>query len=409
MSSPPTISKTFNFTGHTGETLSGKLELPAIPKAFALFAHCFTCSKNSLAASRISRQLSTLGIATLRFDFTGIGQSEGEFKQAHFSGNIADLKAAYHAIEQAYSIKPSLLIGHSLGGAAVLKFSTLVDSIKAVATIGAPSDIEHVTHLFSDQIPQESFDQAVTITLGQRQFEIDQAFAKDFSQHQLLSDIKKNNNRCAYLIMHSPTDQIVSIDHAAQLYQGLRHPKSFVSLDQTDHLLNSKQDALYVAQMIATWGQRYLKDDEQKNQKTDPTSESVIVSSRPSANYTQDIYTRHHHLIADEPKKVKGDDLGPGPYQLLMAALGSCTNMTMHMYARRKNFPLEKSTVSLTHSPASEKKETLTKEIRLVGPLTEDQRDRILSIAKKCPVHRTLESSLEIIEQTKTLNEDEQD
>ena len=389
------VSKKFDFKNSSGETLSGRLELPAgKPKAFALFAHCFTCSKNFVAASKISKHLSLLGIATLRFDFTGLGNSEGDFSNTNFSSNIDDLKSAYNAIQKEYEA-PALLIGHSLGGAAVLKLQEELDDVKAVVTVGAPSDVGHVAHLFETNIEEINKEGKARVNLAGREFEIQKHFIDDINEHDLLNSLSESKK--SFLILHSPTDATVSVDHAAKIYGALKHPKSYISLDKMDHLVSKASDAQYIAELISSWVTRYLDIDEVE---ASTVKEGVFVESRSGFKFTNDITSAKHQLVADEPKSFKGNDLGMAPYELLLSSLGACTSMTMRMYADRKGFDLQNVKVTLTHEKADTggdiKQDVIHKHIELIGHLSDIEKEKILAIADKCPVNKTLLAEVKI-------------
>lgn len=389
------VSKKFDFKNSKGQILSGRLELPAgKAKAFALFAHCFTCSKNFVAASKISKYLSLLGIATLRFDFTGLGNSEGDFSNTNFSSNIDDLKSAYYALQEEYGA-PALIIGHSLGGAAVLKLQQDLNDVKAVVTIGAPSDVSHVSHLFESSIEEINEQGMAKVNLAGREFEIQKQFIDDINEQDVLTNLGRSNK--SFLILHSPTDATVSVDHAAKIYGALKHPKSYISLDKMDHLVSKAADAQYIAELISSWVTRYLDIDEVE---ASTVKEGVFVESRSGTKFTNDITSPKHNLVADEPKSVKGDDLGMAPYELLLSSLGACTSMTMRMYADRKGFDLQNIKVSLTHEKEETidglKQDTIHKHIELIGNLSNEEKEKILAIADKCPVNKTLLSEVKI-------------
>lgn len=384
------------FTGHAGDTLAARLDMPNGPHlATAIFAHCFTCSKDITAARRIAARLSSMGIAVLRFDFTGLGHSEGEFENTSFTSNVDDLMAAYHALD-ARGMSPSLIIGHSLGGAAVLKAAPMMDSIKAVVTIGAPFDPEHVTHNFANAIPQ-ILDQGVAeVSLGGRPFRIGKNFVEDVSKANLKASIAKLG--ASLLVLHAPRDATVGVENASDIFLAAKHPKSFVTLDDADHLISRPEDAEYAADVIAAWSKRYLKLESQKTPAAAP--EGIMRVSEADANgFLQDVQSGPHHILADEPTKFGGTDKGLTPYGLVSAGLGACTSMTIRMYARRKGWPLSSVSVDISHAKEhaadaadpGAKVDHFDRTIRLEGDLTDEQRERLLEIADKCPVHRTLE------------------
>ncbi len=395
----------FDFTNPSGHTLTALLQLPPGPEptSYALFAHCFTCSKDSRAARWISDALAGRGIAVLRFDFTGLGSSEGEFANTDFSSNVQDLVAAADHL-RATRQAPALLIGHSLGGAAVLAAAARIPESRAVATIGAPSDPSHVTNLFAEQIGAIRERGDAQVCIGGREFRIRRDFLDDVAEQRLADQVA--TLRRALLILHSPIDEVVSIDNASALFLAARHPKSFVSLDGADHLLARRADARYVGDVIGTWSQRYLPAPEDST--GDPQAPgAVLVSETGRGAFEQSVTMGRHHLVADEPVDVGGMDSGPSPYDLLLAGLGACTSMTLRMYAERKKIPLEHVSVSLRHSKVHATDcancettqgqiDRIERTVTLAGDLDETTRTRLLEIADKCPVHRTLTSEVEI-------------
>ena len=394
----------FTFTGHSGDELAARLDLPDGPHlATAVFAHCFTCGKDIPAARRISARLAQLGIAVLRFDFTGLGHSKGEFSNTTFSSNIADLRAAAAALTDR-RMAPSMLIGHSLGGAAVLKAAKKMEGIKAVATLGAPFDPGHVVHNFEAAIPEIEAKGVAEVKLGGRPLNIGKQFIEDVRQEVLTNSIKKM--KAALLVMHAPKDDIVSIDNAAEIFLAAKHPKSFVTLDGADHLITRAEDAEYAANVIATWAKRYLDLSPPAPPPSIP--EGILrVSEADAAGFLQDITDGSgHHLLADEPMTYGGTDKGLSPYGLVSAGLGACTSMTIRMYARRKGWPLEHVSVDISHNKvhaqdaetgSGEKIDTFRRVISFIGDLDEAQTARLMEIADKCPVHRTLERSAVVI------------
>ena len=395
-------SERFDFANAHGQRLAALIDNPAAePRAYALFAHCFTCGKDIQAAKRIAEGLTALGIGVLRFDFTGLGASEGEFANTTFSSNVADLIAAADELRRRKGA-PAILIGHSLGGAAVLAAAAAMAEARAVVTIAAPSDPAHVAGLFKDHVAEIEARGEVAVTLAGRQFRIRRAFLDDIAEQKLTERI--GALRKALLVFHSPTDEIVGIDNASRIFAAARHPKSFVSLAGADHLLSGRSDAAYVANVIAAWAERYLDMPPAQPEAAEP---GVLVRETRAGRFQQEITVGAHRLIADEPREVGGLDSGPGPYDLVLAGLGACTAMTLRLYAERKALPLERVTVHLTQAKihAADCEDCETKEgmidriertITLAGALDEAQRARLLEIADKCPVHRTLTSEVEI-------------
>jgi len=392
------------FNNKDGQELGGRLALPVTgkPAATAVFAHCFTCTKNLNAVRNISRALTQNNIAVLQFDFTGLGESEGDFQDTNFSSNVSDLVAAVTYMSEQHQA-PSILIGHSLGGAAVIQAAAQLHQINAVVTIGAPADPPHVKHLFADKLQDIMKEGKAQVSIGGRPFTIKRQFIEDLERNPLEEILKKLNK--ALLILHSPQDRIVDINNAAQIYQAARHPKSFISLDGADHLLSRAEDSIYVGNTIGQWASRYV-DLPTESQLT--TERQVVVRTQDS--YTTDILAGGHALMADEPKSLGGADLGPTPYGLLLASLGACTTITLRMYANHKQWPLEEVKIHLQHEKkhledtedyknAKSKLDHITKEIELIGDLSQDQRRRLLEIADRCPVHRTLHGQV-VVEST---------
>lgn len=398
-----------------GISLSGLLESPASHvKAYAIFAHCFTCGKDIAAATRISRALVAKGIAVLRFDFTGLGNSDGDFANTNFSSNLADLTAAADYLAKHYQA-PQLLIGHSLGGAAVLAVANRIKSVNAVVAIAAPAKAEHVIKNFADSVDAIKRDGVAKVKLGLREFSIQKQFIDDVnanSQHHF------SLNGKALLILHSPVDMVVSINEAEKIYSSVKHPKSFISLDKTDHLLSDKADAEYAATVISSWAEKYLHtdtDDANDDAKADAAEKTIaengsLVVTEKDHNFTLNVSSDSHFWLADEPLAVGGQNLGPDPYEHLLAALGTCTVMTMRMYAKHKKLAITDISVSLSHSKNYHQDckncdeqdghvELISRKIKIVGDISDEQRQRLLAIADKCPVHRTLHSKL-VVETT---------
>ena len=395
-------STKITFAGHDGSLLAARLDVPRqAPRAFVLFAHCFTCGKDIFAASRISAGLVEQGLAVLRFDFTGLGMSEGEFANTNFSSNVADLVCAADFL-RAHHRAPALLVGHSLGGAAVLAAAGDIAEVTAVATIGAPSEPVHVKRHFEDQVEAVRAQGALEVELAGRAFTITRQFLEDLESTRIRERVAHLGR--ALLVMHAPRDEIVDVDQARRIFEAARHPKSFVSLDAADHLLRRREDAAYAAQVLAAWAGRYLP--------AAPEPEAleagiVEVEETGDGTFTSEVRAGPHRLTADEPRRLGGDDRGPSPYDYLLGGLGACTAMTLRMYARMKNLPLEGVRVRLQQqrihaedcadcegNPAHITE--ITREIGLAGALSPEQRAKLLEIAERCPVHRTLTNVVKV-------------
>lgn len=392
------------FPGHNGDMLAARLDMPDGPHlATALFAHCFTCGKDIPTARRIAARLATMGIAVLRFDFTGLGQSEGEFGNTTFTSNVSDILSAVEYLNGT-GMPPSLLIGHSLGGAAVLKAAPDLPQIKAVTTLGAPFDPGHVTHNFADALPEIKTRGAAEVSLGGRPFRIGRSFVEDVSEAALTPAIA--TLKAALLIMHAPQDATVGIENASDIFLAAKHPKSFVTLDDSDHLITRSEDAEYAAEVIATWAGRYLELTPPAPPPGAPEG-IVRVSEADAGGFLQDVSSGpYHHTLADEPLAYGGTNKGMSPYGFLSAGLGACTSMTIRMYARRKGWALDHVSVDVSHDKVHAqdaetgnggKVDVWRRRIRLEGPLDADQRARLLQIADKCPVHRTLERASSVV------------
>ncbi|TYC17865.1 OsmC family protein [Bizionia gelidisalsuginis] len=392
------------FKNTDGLELKGRLELPLQqkPHNFVLFAHCFTCNKNLSAVRNISKALTSKGFGVLRFDFTGLGESNGDFENTNFSGNVSDLIQASRYLEENHTA-PTLLIGHSLGGAAAIFAANELQNIKAIATIGAPSNTSHVENLLKSNLDEINKQGKAVVNLSGRDFTIKKQFLDDLKTNAL-PEVTKNLNK-ALLILHSPQDAIVGIKNAEELYKAAKHPKSFVSLDGADHLLLKKEDSMYAGELIASWAKRYLNLPEIE---TLNTTHHVIASLDKEEGFTTQLRVGNHNLIADEPTSFGGNDFGPSPYEYVSAGLSACTVMTVQMYAKRKKWDLENIEVhtsySKTHAEDCENSEdisakidTFTRDIKLTGHLDDKQKERLLQIADKCPVHKTLHSATQII------------
>jgi len=395
-------SKTITFNNKNNEKLKGKIELPVDQYAhsFALFAHCFTCSKNLKAVKNISKALTREGFGVLRFDFTGLGQSDGEFEDTNFSHNVSDLVDAAEYLKENYQ-SPSLLIGHSLGGAAVIQAASMLDDVKAIATVGSPYEPKHVQKLLKDDIESIKRNGVAKVDLGGREFIIKKQFLDDL-ENQTNAEIVKNLKK-PFLILHSPQDETVSIDNAEKLYRDAFHPKSFISLDGADHLLmKNDDDATYVGEATAAWAKRYLSIED-KN-KIPKVHEKVVGVLDADDKFTTDLKLGNHYLKADEPHDIGGNDFGPNPYEFVSGGLAACTAMTIRMYANRKEWDVQQIKVFIDHKKESKKDDDgktqkidiFQRDISLEGDLDEKQRKRLIEIANKCPVHRTLHNEVEV-------------
>lgn len=395
--------KKVNFSNSEGHTLSGRLELPINqePHNFVLFAHCFTCNKNFLAVTNISRALTANGFGVLRFDFTGLGESEGDFENTNFSGNVDDLIAAASYLENEHKA-PSLLVGHSLGGAAVILAAQKVPSVKAISVIGAPSTPVHVKHLLSDSIEEIKKNGKATVNLSGRNFTIKKQFLEDLENLSLSNMLQ--NLKAALLVLHSPQDLTVNISNAEEIYVAAKHPKSFVSLDGADHLLSDKKDSSYAGGVISEWAKRYLDIPEEEK----ISSQHQVVANLEAEGFTTQVKAGKHYFIADEPISFGGNDFGPTPYELVSAGLAACTSMTIQMYARRKKWSVENVETHVNYdkkhaqdckdcSSKDAKIDTFERIIDIKGNLSDSQVQKLLEIAEKCPVHRTLHGNIEIM------------
>jgi putative redox protein len=396
------------FAGSLGHELAARLDLPSAgTRAYALFAHCFTCTKDIVAARRIAARLASLGIAVLRFDFTGLGSSEGEFQNTNFSSNVEDLVHAANHLRQHYG-PPAILIGHSLGGAAVLAAAHRIPEARAVVTIGAPSDVAHVLHHFHAHLDDIERDGVANVTLAGRTFPISRELVEDAKGQAIERHVA--NLRKALLIMHAPRDQTVGIEHATAIFTVAKHPKSFVSLDSADHLLSDSRDAAYAAEVLAVWASRYIPEHEEKT--GEDRHDGVVVAETGAGKFQNAIAAGRHRLLADEPASAGGLDSGPSPYDYLAAALGACTSMTLRIYAEHKQLALGRLTVSVRHGklPAEHcedcgeaaegrtgKIDRFERVISVEGEVDAAMAEKLIEIAGRCPVHRTLEARSAVV------------
>ena len=394
------------FRGAGGGALSARLSLPPDGRvaAYAVFAHCFTCSKDLKPVVNISQALTQQRIGVLRFDFTGLGESEGDFAETTFTSNVEDLVAAADFMAREFE-GPSLLVGHSLGGAAALQAAARIGSVRAVSTIGAPFEPRHIQHLFPDALEEIEERGSADVVLAGRRFTVSREFVRDLSAHRMKESIAGLGR--PLLILHSPADDTVGIENAARIYKAARHPKSFISLDDADHLLLDARDSLYVGSLLGTWARRYTDRPGEPRSAGDPREDTRVTTRTAAGAFRTEILAGGHAITADEPVAAGGENLGPTPYDLLAAALGACTSMTLRMYAERKGWPLDEAVVRLRHSKIHAEDEErcesgearmdrLERQIALLGPLDHDQVARLLEIADRCPVHRTLSAGVRI-------------
>lgn len=404
----PARAERVEFPGSAGLKLAARLDLPAgPPKAFALFAHCFTCGKDLRSAGRLATALTDAGFGVLRFDFTGLGSSEGEFANTNFSSNTEDLHAAVAWLRTEHSA-PQVLVGHSLGGAAVLAVAGDVPEVRAVVTIGAPADTQHLTALFDDAVDEIAADGEACVSLAGRPFTIKQQFIDDLNSHQITERVAAM--KTPLLVLHSPIDNTVGIENAGRIFEAARHPKNFMSLDGADHLLSAPRDADFAAGAIAAFASRYV-EDESGALEVPAAVAPVVVAETSQGPFLNHVVVGRHRFLADEPESIGGFDAGPAPYDFLGAALGACTSMTLRMYADRKKMPLDRVTVEVHHDKvhaddcvACADNDLLEGRTGMIDhfervitvegdELTDDDRQKLLSIADKCPVHRTLENA----------------
>ncbi|MEL6725273.1 MAG: bifunctional alpha/beta hydrolase/OsmC family protein [Pseudomonadota bacterium] len=398
-------SQRVEFSNEQGDPLSGVLEMPAGETlTWAIFAHCFTCSKKSLAASRVARGLAERGIGVLRFDFTGLGESGGDFSTSGFSSDVADLKAA--ATWMASTGRPvSLMIGHSLGGAATVVAAKDLSDVKAVATIGAPADAGHVVEQFRESVAEIEAEGRAQVNLGGRPFVLSREFLTEIGKTTVIEAAK--GLRKPFLILHAPGDEVVGIDNATDLFIAAKHPKSFVSLDKADHLLTGKADSDFVADVISGWSARYVElTAPSKVPPAEKDNQVVVRETGENGPYQNEVLMNGRRFFADEPESLGGADTGPNPYAYVVAGLGACTSITLRMYANRKKWPVERISVSLDHEKRhaedcvdcgpNDRIDVFTRYIDIEGDLDEEQRARLLEMADRCPVHRTLEHGAKV-------------
>ncbi|MGD9253125.1 MAG: bifunctional alpha/beta hydrolase/OsmC family protein [Holophagae bacterium] len=398
--------KKITFKNSNGQSLAALLDMPVddAPVAYALFAHCFTCSKDYKGVARVSRALAAEGVAVLRFDFTGLGQSQGDFADTTFSSNVEDLVAAASFMERELE-SPAVLIGHSLGGAAVLQAASRIPSARAVATIGAPSSTNHLAAMLRSSAEDIDSTGEAEVSIGGRSFRIRREMVEDLSSVTMEAATESLGR--ALLVLHSPVDDTVGIEHATAIFRAAKHPKSFVSLDTADHLLTGPADARYVGAVIAGWSRRYL-DSDRTGRTASQIGDDLVVVRTEKGGFRTEVLANGHPLTADEPESVGGTDAGPSPYELLSAALGACTTMTLQMYAGRKRWPLEAAEVRLRHAKVhcedcadaetgSARIDRFERALELEGDLEPSQRARLLEIADRCPVHQTLTKGVEIV------------
>ncbi len=397
-------SKTLTFSNAEGATLSARLEVPAHrkPHNYALFAHCFTCNKNFRAVRQISSALAEKGFGVLSFDFTGLGESEGDFSNTTFSGSVGDLISAAKYLETNHAT-PTLMIGHSLGGAATLMAASRLETVRAVVTIGSPADPGHVKHLFGSKLETIEEKGSSEVNIGGRPFVLKRQFVEDLDRQDLLAIVGGIDK--AFLFLHSPEDSVVGIDNAAALYKAARHPKSFVSLSGADHLLSSARDGHYAGDLIASWAARYVPDETPGRDLS--TKEDVVAYLPADEKFSTIVNVGGHRISADEPESLGGNDFGPSPYGFVSAGLAACTAMTLRLYADRKGWDLGNVAVHVSHSnvhiadcssceASGSKIDKFDRMIEFSHELSGAQKQKLLEIADRCPVHRTLESEARI-------------
>ena len=398
------------FPNAQGQLLAGRLDAPADgrPRAYALYAHCFTCGKDVRAAVNICRALAREGIAVLRFDFTGIGESAGQFADTTVSTMVSDIQAAAAFLEKEYAA-PKILVGHSLGGSAIIEAAHLIPSSVAVATIAAPANPEHVAELLGAAREIIELEGEADVVLVGRKFHFKKAFLDDLGKHPWRETLR--SLRRALLVFHSPADKTVNISNAAEIFTAALHPKSFVSLNEADHLLTKETDSEYVGLILGAWASKYLGELGMQPLAS-PAMDGEVIAHIGEEHYRTDVYAGPHRLTGDEPKDAGGTDTGPNPYGLLTAALGACTAITVRMYADRKQWPLKSIKVRLSHDKIyaqdcaeCENKEgkidNFERELEFEGELSPEQRLRLLEIADKCPVHNTLSHISRIVTKLK--------
>lgn len=397
------------FENRDGLTLTGTLETPgdSPPRATVLFAHCFTCTRNIKAAVNISRALVEDGYGVFRFDFTGLGDSEGEFSSTNFSSNVEDLIDAAEFLQRDHA-PPEILIGHSLGGAAILQAAHAIESAKVVATIAAPADPAHVTHLFDASREEIEKRGEANVQLAGRPFRI---------RKQLLDDLESidwrervRNLRRPLLIFHSPVDESVDVSNASDIFSAALHPKSFISLNKADHLVSDAKDSRFVGRMLAAFAEQYVGKPEQALRKTAPglNYDDPVIAVIQGSGLRTELDAGGMKLVADEPASVNGGSgSAPTPYGYLAASLAACTAMTLRMYATMKNLPVDRIEVSVRHDKVHAddcadcetregKVDRFVRGLVIDGQLDETARSRMKEIADRCPVHRTLESEIRI-------------
>lgn len=398
------------FPGSSGDPLAARLELPLGPiRSYAIFAHCFTCSKDLLASRRIASELARRGIAVLRFDFTGLGASGGEFPKTNFSSNAEDLRQAAKYLARHFA-PAELLIGHSLGGAAVLAVAPDLPEVRAVVTIGAPAETAHVISSFRNHVPAIESRGEAEVQLAGRRFAIQQQFLDDVRRQDLETKIR--NLGRPLLVLHAPDDDIVGIDNARRIFEAAQHPKSFVSLDGADHLLTRHEDAAFVADVVSAWYGRHLARS--TGAEAAANHDGVLVRASGEGRFQQVVEAGRHRFLADEPESYGGLDSGPGPYDFMSAALGACTSMTLQLYAERKGWQLPPYTVEVWHAKVhaedclscteahSGKIDQFVRRITFETDPGPTVTDKIAEIADKCSVHRTLEARSDIVTKVAT-------
>lgn len=392
-------SQKITFENSRGEKLSARIAFPIDrkPHNFAVFANCFTSNKNFKAIRYITQSLTAEGFGVLSFDFTGLGESEGNFAGTAFSSSVDDLICAANYLKENY-VAPTLIVGHSLGGAAVILAASQVDEIKAVVTSGTPSARQHVRNLLKSGIEEIEENGVAEVDIGGRPFTVKKEFIDDLVNQKLPGVVKQI--RKSYLGLHSAQDTIVGIENESELYLAVRHPRSFISPDGADHLLSKEKDACCAGDLIVTWAKRYVEIPEIEELST---QSRVVAYLDTSEKFTTHIKADQRSLIADEPENFGANVFGPSPYQLVASGLATCTLMTLHLYAELKKWDLQEVFRHIRHETThledwkdcenpKAQIDKFTRDLELIGDLDVEQKQKLLEVSGKCPVHQPPEN-----------------